>query len=126
MPRRLERKIEDDNVKYAKNIYDMQVRKMNGMGFRSWPDRQFFYRSGFSFFIEYKLPDKPLTRGQAEMIKTLRGLGYAVYVIDDAAVGRQVIDRFVQLCEDWARRRKTPAPKKETGVLNFEQAIRMN
>lgn len=54
-----------------------KTRKMNGMGFRSWPDRQVFPeatsepRPYGSFWIEWKRPGEKLTVAQKFLIKGL-------------------------------------------------------
>jgi hypothetical protein len=70
-------------------------RKMNGLGYRSWPDRQFIppeVRSGEkvgvkrraqrSWWVEFKQPGEEPTPSQAQKIKELRARGEDVSVID--------------------------------------------
>lgn len=58
----------------------VKIRKMNGFGFRSWPDRAYLFPKGVVIFIEYKRPGEILSRGQQHEIKELKRLGYAVAV----------------------------------------------
>jgi hypothetical protein len=61
--------------------------KMNGRGQRSWPDRQFFIPGGRPLFIEFKKPGEDPTELQNKNHRMLRGLGYAVEVVDDPTIG---------------------------------------
>src|SRR4051812_21545181 len=62
-------------------------RKMNGLGYMSWPDRKFFpprrQARGRSFFVEFKRPGEQPTDAQWLKIKELRERGEAVHVIDN-------------------------------------------
>ena len=56
------------------------------------PDRMFIAPGGRVFWIEFKrLGEKP-TAGQEVEIAKIRGKGGIVWVIDDVAKGKQVID----------------------------------
>lgn len=70
-PPPLEKSIEKAVVDYAKKRGCL-VRKMNGQGARSWPDRMFITPTGRIFFIEFKRPGGKLTPGQEAMLDTLR------------------------------------------------------
>lgn len=61
----------------------LKVRKMNGMGSKSWPDRCFWIPGGKPFLIEFKAPGKDLTELQAKTIKELIEDGYDVEVHDN-------------------------------------------
>jgi hypothetical protein len=71
-------------------------RKMNGLGFNSWPDRIFIARvrprgmrralrllERRTFWVEFKRPGEVPTAGQWRMIRDLRSRGETVYVIDN-------------------------------------------
>ncbi len=90
----LEKHIENPVVMYAKTK-GMDVLKMNGMGYRSWPDRFFFYKEGSLFFIEFKRPGEVPTEKQARKIADLRKRGFRVYVVDDVPEGKVIIDKEV-------------------------------
>jgi hypothetical protein len=89
-----ERIAENDNVQYAKRLGCL-VRKMNGLGARSWPDRGFWAPNGKHFLIEYKRVGEEPTPLQKMMINQLIDLGQWVFVIDDKATGRNIIDAII-------------------------------
>ena len=80
----LERTIENRVVKLAKERWGIISRKMNGMGFNSWPDRMFLIPNGRPLFIEFKRPGNVVTPDQAALHVRLRSAGYDVSVCDDA------------------------------------------
>lgn len=64
-------------------------RKMNGLGFRSWPDRLFLpppsslgagWTKKSRFWVEFKRVGEPATPSQGQMHKDLRARGERVYV----------------------------------------------
>lgn len=75
-------------------------RKMNGLGFNSWPDRLFIPRVDKhkklrhtpmrAFWVEFKRPGEEPTPAQWRMIKDLRKRGEIVYVIDNVEGFRRV------------------------------------
>lgn len=90
--RRRETSVEESCRKYAHGR-GWTSRKMNGMGFRSWPDRFFLppARAGRRayqlqlkrrFWVEFKRPGVPPTPDQARMHRDLRARGETVYVLD--------------------------------------------
>lgn len=85
-----ERVAENNNLAYAKKR-GLICRKMNGLGFRDWPDRLFIGK-GVIFWIEYKVRGKGPTPNQAKLHEVLRGWGQHVYVVDDKNVGREIIN----------------------------------
>lgn len=92
----LESSVENPVVAYAKKK-GVLVRKMNGLGFRGWPDRLFIFSGGVVVWVEFKAPGKlkNLSSNQKEIIQTLKDLGQHVYVIDDKQTGKDIIDRYV-------------------------------
>jgi hypothetical protein len=61
------------------------TRKMNGFGFRSWPDRLFLppeRKKRMRFWVEFKRPGEESTPDQKRIQKTLRLRGEKVYEID--------------------------------------------
>lgn len=58
-------------------------RKMNGLGFRSWPDRLFLSFKGNAVFIEFKRPGETATESQAHLHQQLRKMGFDVQVFDN-------------------------------------------
>lgn len=82
---RLESSIEESCRQAAKDR-GWESRKMNGFGFRSWPDRFFLAprgRIGRSFWVEFKKPGEGPTPDQERFIKELRARGENVYVLDN-------------------------------------------
>lgn len=59
-------------------------RKMNGLGFRGWPDRMFLIDKVLTLFIEFKVPGGHCTELQLHIHKQLQELGYPVHVFDNA------------------------------------------
>lgn len=62
------------------------------MGTAGYPDRLYLLPGGRLLFMEMKGPGKPCTERQLESHKRLRALGFTVFVVDDVAAGRQIID----------------------------------
>lgn len=84
----LEGSIEESCRTYAKER-GWDSRKMNGLGFRDWPDRLFIppvvrrRRQRSSFWVEFKKPGEVPTPSQATKIALLRARGEEVYVLDN-------------------------------------------
>lgn len=80
LPRRTEASIEDACVRYVTER-GWLARKMNGLGFRSWPDRLMIpprTRSCGPIWVEFKRPGKELTVAQAELCDDLEERGELV------------------------------------------------
>lgn len=92
----LESSVENSVVAYAKKK-GVLVRKMNGLGFRGWPDRLFIFPSGAQVWVEFKAPGKlnNLSANQKEVINKLTEFKQDIYIIDDKYVGKATIDRYV-------------------------------
>jgi hypothetical protein len=90
----LESSIENAVVKHAKEKGCMS-RKMNGMGYRSWPDRLFIFPNGKVIWIEFKRMGGQATKAQAELHVNLANMQQTVYVIDNILDGKAVIDAHV-------------------------------
>lgn len=81
----LERVIERNAIRQIKRAYPgTLVRKVNGMGFRGWPDRLFIFPNGVVVFIEFKRVGGKLTQLQAQIHRELKELGHHVIVSDNA------------------------------------------
>lgn len=89
----LERDLEQWCVDHARDAHGWLSRKMNGLGFRSWPDREFLRpprrlgkRSGLvnqrPLWVEFKRLGKEPTPDQHRLHEKLRAFGQLVYVID--------------------------------------------
>lgn len=68
-------------------------RKMNGLGFRGWPDRLFILPSGRVVWIEFKRPGGKLTPLQEAIHAKLEALGHHVHVIDTKNAGAETLLR---------------------------------
>lgn len=93
---RLERDLENAAVKRV-HARGFVTRKMNGLGFSSWPDRLVIwperlcmYSHSRSFvyvarqeYVEFKLPGEEPTPLQLKLHRDLRALGCVVYVCDN-------------------------------------------
>jgi hypothetical protein len=94
----LESYIEDTSRDHASS-HGWVSRKMNGLGFNSWPDRLFIppkkTRFGNKFWVEFKRLGEVPTPAQANMIKDLRDRGETVYVIDNVADFKRVLQREI-------------------------------
>lgn len=81
-PRVLESKhVEGPTVKWCKDRGIIN-RKMNGLGYRGWPDRMFLMPKGQVVFIEFKVPGGKCTELQLYVQAKLRKLGYEVHVCE--------------------------------------------
>lgn len=90
----------------------LKVRKMNGLGYRSWPDRMFCIPGGKPFYIEFKAPGKDLEPLQAKLIKELREDGYDVEVHDNKDNAMRAISKRMeaaQIPDEW---NEVPAGKR--------------
>jgi len=95
----LESEVEATVVAYAKSKGCME-RKMNGPGYRGWPDRLFMY-NGKTIWIEFKRLGERPDNLQRFLHGRLRDNGFDVEVVDNIAAGRQVIDRFTLHSSDF-------------------------
>lgn len=99
----LESKVENDFVKGVKTLaalyhIDLKCRKMNGLGYRSWPDRLVLGPKKFLWWVEFKRPAGKgtkagvLSQGQEDLFEELEHLGFTVYVHDDAQKALQDLE----------------------------------
>ncbi len=102
-----ESNIEESCREYA-HAKGWTSRKMNGFGFRSWPDRFFLPKpiKGMDktlkrslgsltrrFWVEFKRPGETSTPDQRRMQKDLRKRGEVVYEIDNKQEFIRIFDR---------------------------------
>lgn len=78
----LERTIEDACLRRA-NKNGWMSRKMNGMGFNSWPDRLFIAPNGDHIYVEFKRPGQKPTTKQLALHKRMTQQGCTVLVVDN-------------------------------------------
>jgi len=88
----LEKDIERAVCRYARDRHRMKVEKFVSPGRRSVPDDMFSINDGFVFFIEFKAPGKMATKKQAKDHMERRAMGFTVFVVDDIARGKRIID----------------------------------
>lgn len=90
--RKREKSTENAVVRYVKAEWGILSRKMNGMGFNSWPDRMFMLPLA-PFFIEFKREGEVPTPLQTDTHTWLRSLGYEVEVHDNTKQAIESIRR---------------------------------
>ena len=88
--KQLESAIEARAVAKIKKLGVMS-RKMNGMGYRGWPDRLFILPGGKSVFIEFKRPGGTLTALQAHIHEELKAKDHVVWVCSNADAAYMII-----------------------------------
>ena len=87
----LEKQIEARVCEYAKTK-GVLVYKFTSPARAAVPDRLFIAPGGRVIFIEFKREGQKPTAPQAREHERLRRQGVAVYVVDDVAVGKAVVD----------------------------------
>ena len=87
----LEKQIEKRVCEYAKEL-GMLVYKFTSPGRVGVPDRMFICPKGLVFFIEFKRPGGTSTAPQAREQERIESYGLNVFVIDDVAKGKLVLD----------------------------------
>ena len=92
----LERVIEARCLRHAKRL-GWTSRKMNGLGFRAWPDRLFIPPNEIPdrvmFFVEFKRVGERPTPLQRAVHTNLRARGQAVFIIDSLEEFEDVLAR---------------------------------
>lgn len=89
----LERDIETAFVKYVHQRCGGITRKMNGLGFNSWPDRECLKLGVIRpLWMELKRLGEEPTAGQWEIIKDLRRRRQKVVVCDTLAKAKKAYD----------------------------------
>ena len=95
------------------------VRRSGGMavkfvspGHSGMPDRMVLFPGGQIAFVEVKAPGKKPRPLQSAVHEKLRSLGFAVYVVDSAAL----IDQFIKEMAEGARGRSESPRRKENEV----------
>lgn len=99
----LEKDIENAVCRYAATL-DIKGEKFTSPGRRSVPDRMFSCTNGFVFFIEFKAPGKKATRKQRLDHEDRQRRGFHVFVVDDIAQGRKIVDFMMREAEAEAMR----------------------
>lgn len=85
----LEKQIEKKCCDLAKK-QGYQVRKLQYIGHAGAPDR-FFYKSGHSFFVEFKTKKGVVSKIQEYEINLLKNSGLEVYIINDFEDFKKII-----------------------------------
>jgi hypothetical protein len=94
----LERDIEEKVGRYA-NARDILTRKFTSPQHRSVPDRLYTFPNGYAVYIEFKAPGKKPSDGQRREMNQLIKRKQWVYVVDDIAVGKILVDAILALPE---------------------------
>lgn len=84
--------IENKVCEYARQKYGAIPYKFTSPARRSVPDRIIIFPSGKVIFIEFKAAGKQPTEGQQREIARLRRMCQVVYIVDNVALGKQVVD----------------------------------
>lgn len=91
----LESDIEKRFVRELKKL-GCKSRKLNGTGYRDWPDRMILVPGGITLFFEFKRPGEDLRPSQQELHNEAAELGHTWYTFDSwenaIACVRQHID----------------------------------
>jgi hypothetical protein len=98
----LERKMQAKVEEYARNAHDCLVRKMNGLGYRDWPDDMFITPKGRVFFLEAKRKGKEPTFLQWAMLNDLATRGVFAAWYDNVEEGISMVDLGVDGGRDGA------------------------
>lgn len=77
----LEKDIEKRFVRELKKL-GCKSRKLNGTGYRDWPDRLILVPGGVTLFIEFKIPGEDLRPSQASLHEEAADLGHTWYTFD--------------------------------------------
>lgn len=79
----LEKDIENAFLRKLKEAFpQFKSRKLNGAGFRGWPDRLIIGPKGFTCWIEFKRPlTGELSKGQEILFQEFEEMGHTVHVI---------------------------------------------
>jgi hypothetical protein len=81
--------VEKQICQYAKQL-GWKTMKLNGMGFRSKPDRM-FYQAGKVFFLEIKRPGEKPTKQQNYRLQRLMAEGFIADWTDNIEEGQAII-----------------------------------
>ncbi len=88
----LEKDIESAVCNYAKKHGGWRSMKFTSPNYRSVPDRIYFKKPKRMFLIEFKRDGEEATPKQALEIQRFRDEGFDVFVCDDIAFGKIIID----------------------------------
>jgi len=95
---RLEESIERSVTRYAIEQYGACARKMNGTGYRDWPDRLYLRtpstQDSRDLWVEYKRRGERPRAGQGRLLRYLRATGHLAFVVDDVGAGKKIIDQW--------------------------------
>lgn len=91
----LEEDVETAVCRYARSK-GFKAEKFTSPNRRSVPDRIISGAGRKLFYIEFKRPGGKPTKAQARDHAERRALGFEVYVVDDIAEGKNIIDLWSQ------------------------------
>lgn len=98
-PNPLEKEIEKRVCAFAKSLHCYE-RKFTSPSRRAVPDRLIITPNGIVFFIEFKRQGELPTMSQTVEIEKIRQHGVPVYVVDNVAEGRRVVEEMVAKVRD--------------------------
>lgn len=103
----LEKDVEKALLRKLKMFPELKVRKMNGMGYNSWPDRMILGKKRFVQFLELKRPgkEKNVSDGQEILFGELDDLGFDVPIFSDANLAFNFI---VEEYKKWLEKNGNP------------------
>jgi len=91
----LEKDIENRFVKEAKKLGCI-TRKLNGMGYNSWPDRLILVPGGVTLFFEFKRPGEHLRPAQAELHLQADTIGHTWYTFDSWEIAIAIVRQHMR------------------------------
>ena len=102
----LEAKVEADFMRTVKTLkLPVKLRKMNGLGNASWPDRLIIGPKKFFMWIEFKRPEiGKLSPGQEDLFSEMESMGHPVLVFTDGRVAANYLNQQLELHLDLYRK----------------------
>jgi hypothetical protein len=82
--------IENAFVRKIKEL-GCRTRKLNGMGFNSWPDRLILCPGGAVVFIEFKKPGEDLRPAQQQLHEDVGSIGHTWYTCDNVDDAMEIV-----------------------------------
>lgn len=100
----LEKDIENSFVRQAKKL-GCKTRKLNGTGYRSWPDRLILVPGGVTLFIEFKRPGEDLRPDQESLHEDAATIGHTWYTFDNWEGAIELVKSFLPQRKTLKKRR---------------------
>lgn len=90
----LESAIEKAFLRQVKKL-GCKTRKLNGTGYRDWPDRLIMVPGGVTLYFEFKRPGEELRPSQAGLHEEAALLGHTWYVFDNVEAAILKVKEFL-------------------------------